>query len=241
MDMHADQVEITLPLVRRLVDQQHPRWAGLPLSPLTEFGTDHQLFRLGDELVVRMPVYAGSASQAASDARWLPVLAPHLPVPVPAPAAAGEPDAGYPFPWSVVPWLPGANPTTEPVPSNADPHLLAGDLAGFIRALHAVDTTGGPLKAEGERGRPLSCWDDAVRSAIAESGDRIDADAVTAAWDDCVSAPEWSGPPVWIHGDLLPGNMLVDRGRLSGVIDFGALGVGLCQLFLQGADMCFMR
>ncbi|MCW2765875.1 MAG: hypothetical protein JWO11_1834 [Nocardioides sp.] len=220
--MHADQVEVPEALVRRLVDTQFPQWAGHALRRVAEFGTDHRLFRLGDDLLVRMPIYGGSADQALSDATWLPVLAPHLPVAVPSPVALGEPVAGYPFPWSVVPWLRGENPTSD----NAGPHELAADLAGFVAALHDVDPTGGPVKTDGARGTPIRGWDEAVREAIDLAGDRIDRAAVTVAWEDCLAAPDWPGEPVWIHGDLLAGNLLVHDGRLSAVIDFGALGLG---------------
>ncbi|MBA2952570.1 phosphotransferase [Nocardioides sp. MAH-18] len=222
MQMHDDQVAVTQELVRGLLDRQLPQYTGLPLRPVAEHGTDHSLFRLGEDLVVRMPVYAGSADQAASDARWLPVLAPHLPVAVPVPVALGEPDETYPFPWSVVPWLPG----TPPAPGNADPHALAADLAGFVRDLHAVDTSGGPAKTGTSRGTPIRGWDPHVRAAIDEAGDRVDRPRVLAAWEDCLAAPDWPGDPVWIHGDLLAGNLLVHEGRLSAVIDFGALGLG---------------
>jgi aminoglycoside phosphotransferase (APT) family kinase protein len=222
MPMHADQVEVTAPMVRRLLERQLPEHAGLPLRPVAEHGTDHTLFRLGDDLLVRLPVYAASADQAVSDARWLPVLAPHLPVAVPVPVALGEPDETYPFPWSVVPWLPGAPPT----PDNADPHLLAQDLAGFVRTLHAVDPADGPLKTGTSRGAPIRGWDPYVREAVDLAGDRVDRARVLVAWEDCLEAPDWAGRPVWIHGDLLAGNLLVDAGRLSAVIDFGALGLG---------------
>jgi len=220
--MHADDVPTTAAQVARMVAEQHPQWAALPVTPVAEFGTDHCLFRLGDDLVARMPRVDWAADQAASDATWLPVLAPHLPVPVPVPVALGEPDDSYPFVWSVAPWLPGAPPTAD----NADPHALAADLGGFVRALHAVDADGGPTKTGTTRGTPVRGWDDAVRQAIDEAGDRVDRVAVVAAWEDCLAAPDWAGDPVWIHGDLLAGNLLVRDRRLSAVIDWGALGVG---------------
>jgi aminoglycoside phosphotransferase (APT) family kinase protein len=231
MQMHADQVEVTEQLVRDLLARQLPEYAGLPLSPVAEHGTDHALHRLGDALLVRMPVCADSAGQPVSDARWLPMLAPHLPVDVPVPVATGEPDDTYPFPWSVVPWLPGQTPTAD----NADSHRLAADLGAFVTALHAVDNTGGPVKTGTSRGTPIRGWDDAVRRAVDDAGDRIDRARVLEAWEDCLAAPDWSGDPVWIHGDLLAGNLLVRAGRLSAVIDFGALGVGDPAVDLQPA------
>jgi aminoglycoside phosphotransferase (APT) family kinase protein len=220
MPMHADEVEVPASLVRALVDRQFPTWAALPLRPVTAFGTDHRLFRLGDDLLVRLPVYAGSADQAISDATWLPRLAPHLPVAVPTPVAVGEPDATYPFAWSVVPWLPG-----EPLPdSSADRPWLAKDLAEFVLALRAVDPTGGPRPSGTARGMPLDPgWD--VEETIAEHGDLIDVDRARAVWQAALDAGPWPGPGVWIHGDLLGGNLLVRDERLSAVIDWGPLKV----------------
>ncbi len=224
--MHDDEQVATADQVARLVARQLPQWSHLKVTPVDAFGTDHCLFRIGEDLVARMPRAPWAVDQAESDARWLPVLGSHLPVDVPAPLALGEPGEGYPWPWSVVPWLPGSNPVAYD-PARAH---LADELAGFVRALHGVDTTGGPRKVDGQRGAPLGDWDDAVRDAIVACGDRVDAAAVTRAWDDAVSAPAWSQQPVWIHGDLLCGNLLVDGStgsdRLSAVIDFGALGVG---------------
>jgi aminoglycoside phosphotransferase (APT) family kinase protein len=221
MPMHADEIEIPESLVRSLVDRQFPQWATLLLRPLTAFGTDHRLFRLGDELLVRMPVYAASSGQAVSDVTWLPRLAPHLPVDVPVPLAVGEPDASYPFTWSVVPWLAG-----EPLEDvSADRPVLATDLADFVLALRAVDPAGGPRPSGTARGMPLdAAWP--VEDRIVEHGDLIDVDRARAVWRAGLQAGPWSGPGVWIHGDLLGGNLLVRHGHLSAVIDWGPLTVG---------------
>ncbi|GAA1869816.1 aminoglycoside phosphotransferase family protein [Myceligenerans crystallogenes] len=221
MPMHDDEVASDPGLVRELVAAQFPRLADLPVTAGPAGGTDHRLFRLGAEFLVRMPKVAWAADQATSDWRWLPRLAPHLPVAVPAPLAVGEPGLGYPFRWSVVPWLPGRPPT----PSGDDPIAVATQLGGFVAALRAVAPADGPLKADDARGGLLGCRDEEVVRAIEECGDRIDQRAVLRVWRDAVSA----APPAvrsWIHGDLLPGNMLVDDGRLTGVIDWGAVGVG---------------
>jgi aminoglycoside phosphotransferase (APT) family kinase protein len=220
--MHPDQVDVDADLVRRLVAEQHPQWSDLAVTPVSEFGTDHCLFHLGDALVARMPRIGWAAEQAASDARWLPRLVGHVPVALPVPLALGEPGAGYPFRWSVAPWLPGATPTA----TNIDPLVLADELAAFVGALHAVDATGGPPRTGGQRGTPIRGWDVAVREAVELAGKRIDGRAALAAWEHCLAAPDHDGDPVWIHGDLLAGNLLVDGGHLSAVIDFGALGVG---------------
>jgi|tagenome__1003787_1003787.scaffolds.fasta_scaffold20772778_2 aminoglycoside phosphotransferase (APT) family kinase protein len=219
--MHADEVAVPLSLVRILVDRQYPEWEELPLRPVDEFGTDHKLFRLGDELLVRMPVYGGSADQAASDAAWLPRLAPHLPVDLPVPVAVGEPDAGYPFEWSVVRWLPGVTLDRADV----DPVHLAEELAAFVLALQAVDPLGGPPKTGTSRGVPLDpAWDveREIERELSDPGERARASRV---WQAALDAGPWPGEPRWIHGDLLEGNLLVCDGRLSAVIDWGAVGV----------------
>lgn len=219
--MHDDDVLTTPEQVARLVADQHPQWAGLPVTPVTEHGTDHLLYRLGDDLVARMPRVGWAAEQAERDARWLPRLAGRVPVDLPVPLALGEPGAGYPFRWSIAPWLPGAPPDGATIEALA----LAEQLGDFVVALHAVDASEGPARPPGSRGTPLRHWDDSVREAIGSAGDRIDGPAALRAWEHCLEAPEYDGPGVWIHGDLLAGNLLVHEGRLSAVIDFGPLAV----------------
>lgn len=222
--MHADQVDVPLALVRRLVDQQFPQWAGEPLAEVAEHGTDHRLFRLGDDLLVRLPVYGGPAHQAARDAEWLPRLAPHLPVEVPVPVALGEPDEDYPFPWSVVPWLPG----TTVDRAELDPDRLADDLADAVLALRQVDTTDAPRPEGTSRGVPLEelAGHADVEAEIAEMAHLVDADAALRVWRDALDAGPWTGEPVWLHGDLLEGNLLSDGRRLTALVDFLVLGVG---------------
>jgi aminoglycoside phosphotransferase (APT) family kinase protein len=152
-------------------------------------------------------------AQVRRDHEWLPRLGAH--VPVPEPVRVGEPARGYPFPWALHRWIDGANPT-EPS------HWLAVDLAAFVRALHAVPVDGVP---DSGRGGPLAGRDDATRAAIAELGDGVDP-AVVDAWDAALAEPAWDGPPVVLHADLAPGNLLVRDGRLAAVIDWGCLGVG---------------
>ncbi len=229
MRLHDDEVPVTADDVRRLVRAQLPRWADLPVTPVSESGTDHRLFRLGDGLVARMPTIAWAAAQAESDGRWLPVLAPHLPLAVPAPVALGEPDDGYPFRWSVAPWLPG-RAVADPLDPTAEPDLdlegAAASLGAFVTALRAIDTAGGPAATGTSRGVPLVRLDRAVREAIAASGDRIDGRRATRAWERALAADPSRDPGTWIHGDLMPGNLLAERGRLTAVIDWGPLGVG---------------
>lgn len=220
MILHDDEVVSTPDLVRRLVASQFPRWAHLPVTPGPPGGTDHHLFRLGDELLVRMPKIAWAQDQAGNDARWLPFLAPHLPLRLPAPEAVGEPGEGFPFRWSVTPWLDGASPAVGALGADA-----ARQLGEFVTALRTVSTAGGPVKGGTSRGVPLARLDDGVRAAITESGTRIDGRAATRMWDQALDArPATEGR--WIHGDLLPGNLLARDGSMTAVIDWGGVGVG---------------
>jgi aminoglycoside phosphotransferase (APT) family kinase protein len=229
--MHPDEVRTDADLVRRLLAGQFPRWANLPLELVASYGTDHDIYRLGERLSVRLPRIGWAARQAALEAHWLPKLAPHLPLAVPVQLARGEPADGYPFEWSVYEWLPGANANG----TLADLHQAAVDLANFIKALRAVDTAGAYPRAQGSRGGPLIEGDEQVRRSIAALGDRIDGSTALRAWEESLAAPAWGGPEVWVHGDLLPGNLLVVDGRLSAVIDFGGLNVGDPACDLQPA------
>lgn len=225
--MHDDEVRVTVDQVRRLLARQCPQWADLPVTPIPDEleGTDHVLFRVGHELVARMPKIAWAADQADSDARWLPALASHLPVRVPVPLHVGEPDAGFPWRWTVVPWIEGSTPPRL----GCDDVRLARDVAAFARSLHAVDPAGGPVKPPGTRGSALVHADRGVREVLprlAGHDDGFDVAAAEAAWDACLAAPAWDRPCVWIHGDLQPGNLITAGGRLAAVIDFGALGLG---------------
>lgn len=230
--LHADEVDIDPHLVERLVRHQFPQWAGLPVAPVDSAGTDNAIYRLGGDMAVRVPRHPRAAPQIEKEQRWLPKLAPQLPLAVPLPLGAGEPAEGYPWPWSIRRWLDGKSALVAPV---ADQHRLALDLAGFIAALQAIDPSGGPRPGAHNFGRgvPLAERDTRVRSAIAALDGGVDIDAATHAWKAALQAPVWDGPPVWLHGDLLPGNLLIHDGRLSGVIDFGGLAVGdpACDLF----------
>jgi aminoglycoside phosphotransferase (APT) family kinase protein len=223
--MHADEVDTDAALVGRLLAEQFPHWADLPIEPVRPFGTDNALYRLGDDMVVRLPRRERTSGTLEKERLWLPRLAPLLPLAVPVPLAEGLPAEGYPFPWSVYGWLTGENATIERI---TDRSQLATDLAQFVAALQRIDPAGGPAPGEHNffRGVPLRMRDEATRAAIASLSGRIDAGAVTVAWDEALQAPEWERPPVWIHGDLDARNLLVEEGRLSGVIDWGGLGVG---------------
>lgn len=223
--LHADEPDIDAALVRRLVRAQFPHWTDLPIEAFPSAGTDNAIYRLGQDMAVRLPRLERVVSQIEKEQRWLPVFAPHLPLAVSLPLAAGVPAEGFPWPWSVYRWLPGESAATGRLD---DPDEAARALAAFLRALRALDTTGGPAPSSENfrRGVPLVDRDAATRRAIGELEGRVDTDGATAAWEAALRAPGWDRPPVWIHGDLLPGNLLVHEGRLSAVIDWGGLGVG---------------
>lgn len=223
--MHDDEVDTSVSLVRRLLITQFPQWANLPVEPAHSAGTGNALYRLGDDMVVRLPRIPSAVGQVNKEQKWLPILAPRLPLNIPIPLAKGHPSDGYPWHWSVYRWLEGEDATTAPIDY---PRQAATDLAHFIIALQGIEATGGPPPGEHNfyRGVPLATRDRETRDAIASLHDVFDADQVTAAWDAAVETPVWSRAPVWIHGDLHAGNLLVHRGRLSAVIDFGGLGVG---------------
>jgi aminoglycoside phosphotransferase (APT) family kinase protein len=217
--MHADEVDIDVSLVRRLLAAQFPHWADLPIEPLSSTGTVNAIYRLGHDMAVRLPRVRRWAGDLQREQHWLPKLAPHLPLAVPEPLAKGSPGEGYPWHWSVYRWLDGENATIDRI---ADPRQAAIELARFIAALRRIDPTGAPPG----RGVSLAMRDADTRAAIASLGSIVDADALTAAWDAALHATAWDDPPVWIHGDLLYGNLLAVQGRLSAVIDWGCVGVG---------------
>ncbi|SJZ94313.1 Predicted kinase, aminoglycoside phosphotransferase (APT) family [Marinactinospora thermotolerans DSM 45154] len=218
--MHADEADIDETLVHRLVAEQFPDWSGLSVEPVESSGTDNAMYRLGEEMVVRLPRIPGAVNGVAHELRWLPRLAAHLPVPVPRPLREGRPTPAYPWPWSVYQWLEGTNPRVD---SLADPDGLAEDLAEFVAALRAVDPIGGPAA---ERGVPLAERDAPTRAALAQLEGEIDVAAATAVWEEALRVPERRGPAVWMHADLSPGNLLTVDGRLGAVIDFAAAGTG---------------
>lgn len=229
--MHTDEVSTSIDLVQRLLAGQFPHWLGLRISLVDSYGTDHDIYRLGDHLAARLPRIGWAAGQAAKERMWLPRLAPHLPLLLPVQLAIGHPAEGYPFEWSVYEWVPGdnANGTID------DLEQAAVDLASFVTALRRIDTTGVGPRPRGARGAPLAELDDDVRLSIAQLGDRIDGAAALRSWQESLDAPRWEGSEVWVHGDLLPGNLLVVEGRLSAVIDWGGLHVGDPACDLQPA------
>jgi aminoglycoside phosphotransferase (APT) family kinase protein len=218
--MHDEEVETDAGLVRRLLADQFPQWAHLPIGPFPSTGTVNAIYRLGEDMYVRLPRVHWWADDLDRELRWLPKLAPHLPLAVPEPLAKGSPGQEYPFQWAVYRWLPGEPWSADRV---LDEREAAADLARFVTALHRIDPSGGPPSG---RSKPLAMRDAETRTAIDSVRGIVDAEAAMVAWEAALRAPAWDGVPVWTHGDLLPPNLLVDRGRLSAVIDFGGVGVG---------------
>lgn len=218
--LHDDEVDIDAALVARLLGEQFPQWDGLPVRVVEASGTDNVTFRVGAELAVRLPRTAGSQGQVEMDLTWMPRLAPHLPLPIPEPLALGVPGADYPFTWGVYRWLDGDSYEASPP---ADPVAAARELAEFVRCLQTVDTTGAPVPSDDpfDRGTPLTPRDGLFREALDELRDDFDTGLLLAAWEASLAADTWDGTPTWIHGDLMPGNVLVADGKLSAVIDFG--------------------
>lgn len=221
--MHADQLDIDVALVRRLIAAQFPHWAELPLEPVASDGTVNALYRLGAGHVVRLPLRRQGERSLSRERQWLPRLAPELPLAVPVPVASGAPGEGYPCEWSVYRWLEGEPWRSEGV---ADPCRAARDLARFVIALRRVDASDGPRNPRGDRGSPLASREEWVQNAIAALDGEIDARAACALWQAAREAPPWDGAPLWFHGDLRGANLLVADGRLSAVIDFGIAAVG---------------
>jgi aminoglycoside phosphotransferase (APT) family kinase protein len=211
-------------LVRRLLATQFPRWTNLPIKPVPSAGTDNALYRLGKGLAVRLPRIDWAVGQIEKDCEWLPKLAPHLPLKIPLPLAKGEPGEGYPWHWGIYRWLEGEDAV---VGQTDDLCQAAADLAKFIKAFQQIDTAGIAFAVEpSSRGVPLALRDAQTREAIVSSDGLVNIPKVTAAWDAALQASVWDQAPVWIHGDLLPGNLLFNKGRLCAVIDFSCLGIG---------------
>jgi aminoglycoside phosphotransferase (APT) family kinase protein len=206
--MHTDEVDTDPSLVNRLLADQFPQWADLPIERVESSGTDNAIYRLGEDMAARLPRVPGGTGTIDRELRWLPKLAPLLPMAISQPLAKGSPGQGYPWHWSVHRWLEGESVDVERM---ADPAGLAQDLGGFMTALSRIDITGGPIAGQdGSRGVPLALRDAATREAIAQLGGVVDGSPVTAASDAALRAPTWARPGVWIHGDLLSGNVLVD-------------------------------
>lgn len=245
--MHEGEVAIDAALVEALVAAQFPALAHLPVRPIEEAGTVNAIFRLGDDLCVRLPRVRAWSDTGDRELTWLPWLAPQLTLPIPVPVERGEPGCGYPFGWAVYRWIDGTPYQPDDRPGAADDTALAAALAAFVLELRRIDVAGAPPAGR----RPLAELDEVTRVAIDACGGDVDRDVTTAAWDRALDAPAWDGASTWIHNDLLPTNLLVDlttaelapdsvvltaesgasspgsaAPRLAAVIDFGGCGAG---------------
>jgi aminoglycoside phosphotransferase (APT) family kinase protein len=230
--MHEDEILVDDDTVRALLKDQFPNWADKPLRRIADSGTDNAIYRLGDELGIRLPRIQWAQSQIEKECRWLPELVAGLPASVPVPLAEGRPDHGYPFPWLVYPWLEGTSLDLTRV-DNWD--AVTEGVAEFVLALEQHSPVGGPLPTR--RGTPMAQYDEAVQWGISQLEGTIDVDLARQVWQGALEAGDWTGDPVWVHGDLLPGNILIDKDRLSGIIDWGCAGVGdpACDAMLAWA------
>jgi aminoglycoside phosphotransferase (APT) family kinase protein len=233
----VEKRDITPEVAARLVATQFPHWADLPVVPVAADGWDNTTFRLGDELSIRRPSGDGYVGQVEKEHQWLPILAARLPVRIPEPVAMGQPDDRFPRPWSIYRWIDGEPASDDLI---ADRNTLAADLARFLTALQAIDASDGPPAGAHSffRGGPLAVYDAETRVAIERAADVIDSAAAIAVWEKALYST-WDRPPVWVHGDVAPSNLLVDAnpvnaGVLRAVIDFGCIAVGdpACDLVM---------
>lgn len=235
-DERTPGMPIGAAFVRRLIAAQFPKWADLPVELVEPGGWDNRTFRLGDSMSVRLPSAAAYVAQVEKEHRWLARLAPHLPLPIPVPLAKGAPGEGYPWPWSVYRWL-GGRPAAGGL--IADLTEFARSLAGFLVALYRIDAADGPPAGQHNfhRGGRLSVYDAETRAALSALGGRIDKAAAEAVWATAL-ASRWQGPPVWVHGDVASGNLLVEDGKLCAVVDFGSSAIGdpACDLVIAWTE-----
>ncbi|RZT27453.1 aminoglycoside phosphotransferase (APT) family kinase protein [Kribbella sp. VKM Ac-2569] len=246
-DFHQDgRAGIDADLVRRLIAQQFPQWADLPVTPVKIDGWDNRTYRLGSGLTARLPTHTSYVAAVDKEHQWLPVLGPQLPVEIPEAVAKGAPGEGYPYPWAIRRWIPGETASVETI---ADLDEFARSIAAFILALQDIDATGGPLAGAHSfhRGAPPEYYHDETLAALAVLKERIDTDLAREVWDAAL-ATSWDRPLVWFHGDIANGNLLVQDGQLSAVIDFGTSGVGdpACDLviaytFFSGSSRAAFR
>jgi aminoglycoside phosphotransferase (APT) family kinase protein len=236
--MRNDKLIINAALAHRLVATQFPQWKDLPVHPVAVGGWDNRTFHLGNQMLVRMPSAKQYAMKVEKEQKWLPRLAPLLPLPIPAPLAMGEPSDSYPWHWSIYRWIEGETAAIAPVTNMCD---FATSLAHFLTVLQRIDTTDGPIDLESfSYIGALASYDAQTRQAISILQDKVDADAATEVWERALKTT-WQRSLVWVHGDISAANLLVKEGKLSAVIDFGGLGVGdpACDLviawkFFQG-------
>ena len=250
--LHQNEIPVDISLVRQLVDSQFPHFADLSLQPLGMSGSTNLQFRLGDDYLVRLPRLPGSRATIEKELEWTPIIGSQLPVAVPEFVGVGKPAFGYSEPWLVARWLEGEHPKVSGSADRSDESQsrLAEDLAEMIVALRDIDLPNGEMpepKLHNYRGRALVHYDKQMRSNIEAcrliEGLDLDLDAALAIWEDALKYPSSSESrsDSWYHSDLVAENLLLTNGRLTGLLDFGALGIGNPTIDLHGAWELFDR
>lgn len=219
-----DRKRVDIGLVEQLIAAQFPQWSELQVRPVDKQGWDNSTFRMGDDMLVRLPTAWEYALAVEKEQRWLPVLAPALPVQVPVPLAAGEPTDEFPHHWSVYRWLDGTPASNAAINDMTE---FAVELAEFLTALWSVDAKDGPEPGVHNwfRGGTLAAFDHWTQESLETLEGRMRTDLARKVWDRGMQSA-WDSPPVWFHGDIAVGNLLVQEGSLAAVIDFGTCGVG---------------
>ena len=222
--MSNSKLDIETTTVHSLITKQFPQWKDLPISPVAQSGWDNRTFHLGEEMLIRMPSSLEYVIQVEKEQKWLPKLAPLLPLQIPVPLAMGQPSIEYPWKWSIYRWIKGEPASCGYISNLCD---FASSLAHFLQALQFIDARGAPLPGKHSfyRGGSLTHYESETRQAIRSLHGKIDTQTAVDLWEKAL-VTTWQGLPVWIHGDISSGNLLVQEGKLSAVIDFGQLAVG---------------
>lgn len=217
-------MNIDVKMVGKLIQEQFMKWNGLLIKPVNQSGHDNRTFHLGDTMLVRMPSGPEYVAQIEKENKWLPLLAKNISLPITRPIALGKPNKEYPYPWAINEYLPGETAHTTNIHSLEN---FAGEIADFLKELQSIDTTNAPIAGKHNfyRGAHPSMYQEEVNESLRALKEELPVKEIETIWEASINSV-WKQEPVWIHGDIAPGNLLVDDGRLSGVIDFGIMGVG---------------
>lgn len=217
-------IQITTEIVKKLIEQQFPMWKDLEIKPVEKSGHDNRTFHLGNKMTVRLPSGKDYVPQVEKELKWLPKLQKGISLPITVPIAKGDASDIYPFPWSINCYIEGETANYETV---ADLKIFAKDLATFLKELQAIDTIDAPIAGAHNfyRGGALAIYNEETEMALENLRDVLPVDKLATIWQKALQS-SWQHHGVWIHGDVAPGNLLVNMGRLCGVIDFGIMGVG---------------
>src|SRR3990167_181520 len=232
--MKQNKFDVSVSLIKNLIFEQFSQWKNLPIKEVEVQGWDNRTFRLGSEMLIRMPSAECYAVKVEKEQKWLPILAKHLSIKIPEPIAMGKPSKDYPWNWSIYKWIEGKSANTLNV-NEKDLENIAKQVDQFLNELHKIDTAGAPSPGKHNfyRGGDLSVYDKETRSAIEKLKTFISAENVLKVWEKALGSA-WNKNPIWIHGDLSAGNILIQNNRLVGIIDFGGTAVGdpACDLVI---------